>query len=56
MTDRYPPRPQDCATCNMHGPELPPSSSALLDLHRASHDAVQAIAQPFINFFERHAR
>ena len=56
MTDRYLPRPQDCATCNMNGPELPTSSSALLDFHRASHDAMQEIAQPFIDFFERRAQ
>lgn len=56
MTDRHPPRQQDCDTCNMHGPELPTSTSALLDLHRAIHDAMQAITQPFINLFERHAR
>ena len=56
MTDRYPPRTQDCDICNTNGPELPPSPSALLAFHRASHDAMQEIAQPFIDFLERHAR
>ena len=59
MTDRYPPI-KDCDICNMNGPELPTSLSALLDLHRASHDLMLAIAepiaQPFIDFFERCAR